>query len=223
MEALRFLDTEEIPAGKVLNLLEDAVRGATQAVQDVADGADDIGTTLTALLWTGSRPALVHIGDSRAYLLRDGDLFRITHDHTVVQSMIDEGRLTADEAATHPQRALLLKALTGGATTVAPDLRLHDAHPGDRYLLCSDGLTSVVPEDRIHDLLTSRTDPGRDGPGPGRRGERGRRAGQRQLCRGGRGGGVTRTAYRAGPGRRPGVHFAPAHRRFVPPGTGGAA
>ncbi|MGX1562121.1 MerR family transcriptional regulator [Streptomyces sp. NPDC055506] len=157
--ALRSLDTDEIPAGGVLNLLEDAVRGAAQAVQDVADGADDIGTTLTALLWTGSRLALVHIGDSRAYLLRDGELFLITHDHTVVQSMIDEGRLTADEAVSHPQRALLLKALTGGGTTVIPDLRLHDAHPGDRYLLCSDGLSSVVPEDRVHDLLTSRTSP----------------------------------------------------------------
>ncbi|GGS47471.1 MerR family transcriptional regulator [Streptomyces violaceus] len=154
VEALRFLDTDETPAGGVLNLLEDAVRGAAQAVQEVAGGADD-GTTLTALLWTGSRLALVHIGDSRAYLLRDGELFLITHDHTVVQSMIDEGRLTAEEAVSHPQRAFLLKALTGGGATVVPDLRLHDAHPGDRYLLCSDGLSSVVPEDRILDLLTS--------------------------------------------------------------------
>ncbi|MGI5425590.1 MerR family transcriptional regulator [Streptomyces sp. CA-179760] len=159
VEALRFLDTEEIAAGGVLNLLEDAVRGAAQAVQDVAGGAADIGTTLTALLWTGSRLALMHVGDSRAYLLRDGELFLITHDHTIVQSMIDEGRLTAEEAVSHPQRALLLKALTGGGAAVIPDLRLHDAHPGDRYLLCSDGLSSVVPEDRVHDLLTSRTSP----------------------------------------------------------------
>ncbi|MFC9506845.1 MerR family transcriptional regulator [Streptomyces sp. NPDC057002] len=157
--ALRSLDTDEIPAGGVLNLLEDAVRGAAQAVQNVAAGADDIGTTLTALLWTGSRLALVHIGDSRAYLLRDGELFLITHDHTVVQSMIDEGRLTSEEALSHPQRTLLLKALTGGGATVIPDLRLHDAHPGDRYLLCSDGLSSVVPEDRILGLLTSQITP----------------------------------------------------------------
>ncbi|MFC9132347.1 MerR family transcriptional regulator [Streptomyces sp. NPDC057099] len=159
VEALRSLDTAEIPAGGVLNLLEDAVRGAAQAVQDVADGAEDIGTTLTALLWTGSRLALVHIGDSRAYLLRDGELFLITHDHTVVQSMIDEGRLTAEEAVSHPQRAFLLKALTGGGATVIPDLRLHDAHAGDRYLLCSDGLSSVIPEDRILGLLTSQVTP----------------------------------------------------------------
>jgi serine/threonine protein phosphatase PrpC len=158
VEALRFLDTEEVPAGNVLNLLEDAVSGANEAVRDVANGADEVGTTLTALLWTGSRLALVHIGDSRAYLLRDGALFRITHDHTVVQSMIDEGRLTAEEATAHPQRALLLKALPGD-TPPHPDLRLHDAHAGDRYLLCSDGLSGVVPGDRIRTLLTSAAAP----------------------------------------------------------------
>ncbi|GLP70328.1 hypothetical protein TUSST3_69490 [Streptomyces sp. TUS-ST3] len=148
--ALRSLDGAELPAGNVLNVLEDAVHGASEAVRDVDAGADENGTTLTALLWTGSRLALVHIGDSRAYLLRGGTLFRITHDHTVVQSLIDEGRLTAQEAVTHPQRALLLKALTTGT----PDLRLHDAEPGDRYLLCSDGLTAVVPDTAIRALLS---------------------------------------------------------------------
>jgi protein phosphatase len=160
VEALRFLDTEEMPAGGVLNLLEDAVQGAAQAVRDVADGSGEIGTTLTALLWTGSRLALVHIGDSRAYVLRDGELFRITHDHTVVQSMIDEGRLTPEEATAHPQRALLLKALTGDSSGT-PDLRLRDALPGDRYLLCSDGLSGVVPDDRIRDLLAGTRSPDR--------------------------------------------------------------
>lgn len=153
VEALRFLDTAEVPAGSVLNLLEDAVQGATEAVRDVADGTEDNGTTLTALLWTGSRLALVHIGDSRAYLLRGGELFRITHDHTVVQSLIDEGRLTEEEATAHPQRTLLLKALGTGT----PDLRLHDAAPGDRYLLCSDGLPAVLPDARIRQLLTTGT------------------------------------------------------------------
>ena len=153
VEALRFLDTAEVPAGSVLNLLEDAVQGATEAVRDVADGTEDNGTTLTALLWTGSRLALVHIGDSRAYLLRGGELFRITHDHTVVQSLIDEGRLTEEEATAHPQRTLLLKALGTGT----PDLRLHDAAPGDRYLLCSDGVPAVLPDARIRQLLTTGT------------------------------------------------------------------
>ena len=166
VEALKFLDAEPITAGSVLNLLEDAVQGATQAVQDIAEAAyektgdertDDVGTTLTAMVWTGSRLALVHIGDSRAYLLRDGELFLITHDHTLVQSMIDEGRLTPEEATTHPQRTLLLKALTSAPSS--PDLRLHDAEAGDRYLLCSDGLTRAVPEHTIQDLLTTTPDP----------------------------------------------------------------
>ncbi|MFE0382762.1 MerR family DNA-binding transcriptional regulator [Streptomyces bungoensis] len=159
VEALRFLDEEEVGAGSVLNVLEDAVRGAGEAVQDLAaDGGKENGTTLTALLWTGSKLALVHIGDSRVYLLRDGELFRITHDHSVVQSLIDEGRLTPEEARSHPQRTLLLKALTGDAAPV-PDLRLHEARAGDRYLLCSDGLTRVVADERIGELLAAAPDP----------------------------------------------------------------
>jgi serine/threonine protein phosphatase PrpC len=160
VEALRFLDTRELPAGDVLDVLQDAVHGATEAVRDAVGGTAEAGTTLTALLWTGSALALVHIGDSRAYLLRDGGLFRITHDHTVLQSMIDEGRLTVEEAATHPRPALLLKALTGDGTSAPPDLRLHDARPGDRYLLCSDGLSNVVPDDRIRHLLSTLPAPG---------------------------------------------------------------
>jgi protein phosphatase len=159
VEALKFLDDEPLPAGSVLNLLEDAVQGATQAVQEVAGPTNEIGTTLTAMVWTGSQLALVHIGDSRAYLLRDGGLFRITHDHTMVQSMLDEGRLTPDEATAHPQRALLLKALTGSGPAPDLDVRLHDALVGDRYLLCSDGLSAVVPEATIRDTLTAAPGP----------------------------------------------------------------
>ncbi|MFF4485334.1 MerR family transcriptional regulator [Streptomyces sp. NPDC001544] len=155
--ALKSLESEDLSAGGVLNLLEDAVQGASRVIGDLGE---DVGTTLTALLWTGSRLALVHIGDSRAYLLRDGELFRITHDHSVVQSLIDEGRLTPAEAAGHPQRTLLLKALTGDPST-APDLRLHDVRPGDRYLLCSDGLSRVVPDDGIRRLLAAVPDPDR--------------------------------------------------------------
>ncbi|QFQ96991.1 MerR family transcriptional regulator [Streptomyces phaeolivaceus] len=157
VEALKTLDRDTLPAGSVLNLLEDAVRGATAAVREVVGSGDD-GTTLTAMLWTGSRLALAHIGDSRAYLLRDGELFRITHDHTVVQSLIDEGRLTPEEATAQPQPALLLKALTTDESLATPDLRLHDAHAGDRYLLCSDGLSTVVPDPALqHTLSTTPT------------------------------------------------------------------
>ena len=93
------------------------------------------------MLWSGSQLALVHVGDTRAYLLRGGELFQITHDHTVVQSLIDQGQLTPEEALSHPERALLLRALDGTQAAV-PDLSLHDVRAGDRYLLCSDGLTS---------------------------------------------------------------------------------
>ncbi|MFB7274307.1 MerR family transcriptional regulator [Streptomyces sp. NPDC056244] len=139
-----------LPGGELLSALAESVERANRAV----DGFADSGTTLTAMLWTGSRLALVHIGDSRAYLLRDGELFQITHDHTVVQSMIDEGTLTPEEAASHPQRAILLKALDGTEAHTRPDLHLQDAHPGDRYLLCSDGLFTALPPTRLHRTLT---------------------------------------------------------------------
>ncbi|ANW19353.1 MerR family transcriptional regulator [Streptomyces clavuligerus] len=142
-------------AGDLLNALEDAVDRANAEI----GGLDGSGTTLTAMVWTGSRLALVHIGDSRAYLLRDGGFFRITHDHTVVQSMIDAGTLTEAEAAGHPQRTLLLRALDGGTDSARPDLRLHEARPGDRYLLCSDGLFTVVPDETIRHTLTESPDP----------------------------------------------------------------
>jgi len=159
VEALKYLDRDPLPAGGVLNLLEDAIQGATEAVRDAAGTDGKVGTTLTAALWTGSQLALVHIGDSRAYLLRDGELFQITHDHTVVQSMVDEGRLSPEEATAHPQRTLLLKALGGAEPAPVPDLRLHDAQPDDRYLLCSDGLSGVVPADEIRRVLSTTPTP----------------------------------------------------------------
>ena len=99
----------------------------------------------------------MHIGDCRAYLLRDGEVFQITHDHTVVQSLLDEGRITPEEAASHPQRSLLLRAIDG--STVELDTSLHDARAGDRYLLCSDGLTGVAGTEVIHGTLRDVTDP----------------------------------------------------------------
>jgi protein phosphatase len=117
-----------------------------------------MGTTLTALLWSGSQLGLAHIGDSRAYLVRDGEVFQITQDHTLVQSLIDEGKITAEEAASHPQRLLLLRALTGEHTS-RPDLQLRQARPGDRYLLCSDGLHVAAPADAIARVLLTVPDP----------------------------------------------------------------
>ncbi|MGM1063715.1 PP2C family protein-serine/threonine phosphatase [Saccharothrix sp. Mg75] len=106
-----------VPAGELLNALSDAVRRAAGAVGDhlSADPVDECsGTALTALVLSGSRLGLVHVGDARAYPLRGGELFRITHDHTAVRSLIAEGGLTGEEALTHPQRSMLVRALTGG-------------------------------------------------------------------------------------------------------------
>jgi protein phosphatase len=147
--------------GDLLTALAQAVEQAEAAVQDItaADPAQrSSGTTLTAMLWSGSQLALVHVGDTRAYLLRGGELFQITRDHTVVQSLIDQGRLTAGEARSHPERALLLRALDDTQAAV-PDLSLHDVRPGDRYLLCSDGLTAVVPASGIHQVLRDAAEP----------------------------------------------------------------
>ncbi len=160
IDALKPLDTA-VPAGDLLNALEEAVQQASTAVGGIAGAGPDregTGTTVTAMLWSGSRLALVHIGDCRAYLLRDGELFQITHDHTVVQSLLDEGRISPEEAASHPQRSLLLRAIDGQAG-VAADTSLHDARMGDRYLLCSDGLTTVVATAAIHGTLRAADDP----------------------------------------------------------------
>ncbi|OLF07168.1 hypothetical protein BLA60_28570 [Actinophytocola xinjiangensis] len=146
IDALRRIDSA-VPAGDLLNVMAEAGRQARTAVAERVAGEDG-GTTLTALLWSGSKLGLVHIGDSRAYLLRDGELFQITHDHTVVQSLLDEGKLTADEVATHPQRSILLRALTRDGEP-EPDVRLHEVRAGDRYLLCSDGLHTVLDEDAL--------------------------------------------------------------------------
>ncbi|MFF7637700.1 MerR family transcriptional regulator [Kitasatospora sp. NPDC008050] len=151
--ALKGFDPAAVGPGDLLNALAETVRTGVEATTGEA------GTTLTALLLAGSRLALVHIGDSRAYLLREGELFQITHDHTLVQAMVDEGRITAAEAASHPQRALLLRALSGPAGDARPDLSLHTARAGDRYLLCSDGLSAVVPEARLHTALSTIAEP----------------------------------------------------------------
>lgn len=142
-------------AGDVLNALEDAVRAADGAVSGLAES----GTTLTAAVWTGGRLALAHVGDSRAYLLRDGVFVRLTRDHTVVQALVDAGELDPAEAADRPDRALLLKALDGGAAAAEPELGVHETRPGDRYLLCTDGLSAVAPDDDIRRALAAGVGP----------------------------------------------------------------
>jgi PPM family protein phosphatase len=154
IDALRPLDTQ-VPAGELLNALDHAVRRASSALRDLATSdpaRHGMGTTLTAMLWSGSHLGLVHIGDSRAYLVRDGEVFQITHDHTLVQALLDDGRITADEVVSHPQRSLLLKALDADSGH-EPDLQLRDILPGDRYMLSSDGLHQVADADAITRVL----------------------------------------------------------------------
>lgn len=161
VDALTPLDAA-IPAGDLLNVLADAMHDADTAVQELAAAGParrEMGTTLTALLWSGSQLGLVHIGDSRVYLLRGGELFQLTHDHTVVQSLVDEGRLTVDEVDSHPQRSMLIRALHAGGGRAEPDLQLHEAQAGDRYLLCSDGLHTVLPIETLHQVMSTIPDP----------------------------------------------------------------
>jgi protein phosphatase len=163
-------ETAAVVPADLLNVLSDAVSSASASVRSLAEsdpGFAGSGSTLTAMLLSGSRLALMHIGDSRAYLYRDGGLFQVTHDHSVTQSMIDAGRLTAEEAGSHPQRSLLIRAIGAeadllreagmpearAAEATTPDLSLLEARPGDRYLLTSDGLTTVVPVAVIREIL----------------------------------------------------------------------
>jgi PPM family protein phosphatase len=154
------LDSER-PSGDMLTALASAVNTANSRLQEkiIANPAvEGMGTTLTALLWSDGHAAVCHIGDSRGYLLRQGELYQITHDHTLVQSLVDEGRISVDDVSTHPQRSLLLRALDG-RSEAEPDLSVHDAMPGDRYLLCSDGLSGVVSDETLRDTLEAVADP----------------------------------------------------------------
>jgi PPM family protein phosphatase len=155
ISALEGLD-EDLPTDQLLGALAAAVASANSTLHEMSiedPSVEGMGTTLTALLWSGGTIAICHIGDSRAYLLRDGDFHQITRDHTLVQSLVDDGRLSPAQAATHPQRSLVMRALQSG-TEAEPDLSLIEARAKDRYLLCSDGLSDVVSEDTLRDTLT---------------------------------------------------------------------
>jgi serine/threonine protein phosphatase PrpC len=149
------LDVNPPDADDVLPSLADSVDEIGDSIATVIDGEPELtgmGTTVTGLYWLGTRFALVHVGDSRAYVLRDGQLFQMTHDHTYVQTLVDSGSITAEEAAYHPRRSLLMRALDG-MNPVEADISLREARVGDRYLLCSDGLTGVVKDNEIEALL----------------------------------------------------------------------
>lgn len=147
----------ELNRGEALAILGDAVDLSSERIADVI--ADEpqyqgMGTTFTGLAWLQDRLALVHVGDSRAYRFRDGELVQLTRDHTYVQTLVDSGQITQEEAAVHPRRNLIMRAIDG-VHAVEPDLSIGDLQDGDRYLLCSDGLSGVVPEPVIAAELAS--------------------------------------------------------------------
>lgn len=132
--------------GDVLGELRQSVHAANTALRERIEAdpqLNGMGTTLTAMLWQDERLGLAHVGDSRGYLVRGGELSQITRDQTFVQLLVDEGRISAEQAASHPQRSVILNALDG-RDEVEPDLSMRDVEPGDRYLLCSDGLSDYV-------------------------------------------------------------------------------
>ncbi|MDP9616458.1 PP2C family protein-serine/threonine phosphatase [Streptomyces demainii] len=155
------LDHRE-PGPDPLAAVQSAVTRANARLRAMIEqdaGRQGMGTTLTAMLWDGvGSLALVHVGDSRAYVLRDDQLRQLTRDHTFVQSLIDAGRISQEEAAAHPHRSMVMRAVHG-MSDVEPDLSLWEGRLRDRYLLCSDGLTAVVADDTLREVLASVSDP----------------------------------------------------------------
>jgi serine/threonine protein phosphatase PrpC len=147
-------DTGE-PLQDLLAALQTANERIEAAVAD-DDARDGMGTTVTAILLTDDRVAALNVGDSRCYLVRDGELTQLTRDDTYVQALVDQGVLTPDDARRHPQRALVTQAVQGGP--FRPAGRLVPVQPGDRFLLCSDGLTDYVDDTLIAETLRANPD-----------------------------------------------------------------
>lgn len=158
--AVQILRRLDAPAqGDPLQALAGAIHRAHDRIAELVDEDPELegtSTTVTAALFDGRRVGVGHVGDSRGYLLRDGELSQLTKDHTFVQSLIDEGRITEDEARSHPHRNLILRAVDGVHET-DPDLFTVDLVAGDRLLLCSDGCSGVLDRDRLADILGTGT------------------------------------------------------------------
>jgi PPM family protein phosphatase len=157
-EQLRGVDLTEVD---LLAALHAAINSAADRLTELAHQNPELrgtGTTVVALLVDGLRIGVLHIGDSRAYLLRDGQLHQLTRDHTLVQSLVDEGRISEAEAATHPRRSWLVKTLQDSSVP-EPDLFALEGLPGDRFLICSDGVTAVLDDAAIRDILAGDPEP----------------------------------------------------------------
>ncbi|WP_284439678.1 Stp1/IreP family PP2C-type Ser/Thr phosphatase [Cellulomonas chengniuliangii] len=159
--ALAPLDGESHGPDDALDELERALEAARDEIVARTHSDPDLtgmGTTVTAILRAGNKLAMVHLGDSRGYLLRDGALSQVTTDHTFVQHLVNTGKITAEEAEHHPQRSVVMRVLGDFEPDVAPDLSVREARPGDRWLLCSDGLSGFVSADTIADTMRTIAD-----------------------------------------------------------------
>jgi protein phosphatase len=140
----------------VLSQLAEAVITSGEYIADVVAGNRDLagmGTTMTVVALREDRIAMAHVGDSRAYVYRDSELQQMTKDHTFVQTLVDSGEITLEEAAVHPRRNLMMRAIDG-IHAVEVDLSVRETRVGDRYLLCSDGLCGVINSTQIAECLS---------------------------------------------------------------------
>jgi protein phosphatase len=158
VQALAVVD--DMPdSGEPLQDMLAALRKANERIEAAIaddDARDGMGTTVTALLLSGGRVAALNVGDSRCYLVRDGELTQLTRDDTYVQALVDQGVLSPDDARRHPQRAVVTQAVQGGP--FRPAGRMIPIQAGDRFLLCSDGLTDYVTDDVIGTTLRTNED-----------------------------------------------------------------
>ncbi|MGP7959334.1 PP2C family protein-serine/threonine phosphatase [Sanguibacter sp. A247] len=157
------LNDDSFGADDAVTELERAIDNAQEALVARSTAEPELsgmGTTITAILRAGSMLAMAHMGDSRAYLLRDGELTQVTTDHTFVQHLVDTGKITPEEAEVHPQRSVVMRVLCDFGLGLRPDLSVREGRPGDRWLLCSDGLSGYVSHDTMRSTLADIDDPG---------------------------------------------------------------
>lgn len=148
----------EIEGSNIEQALAERARAANSRIFELSRedaSRSGMGTTLTGAVLSGGEVGIVHVGDSRAYLFRDGELRQLTRDHSLVEELRRQGRLTSEEAEEHPQRSVITRAL-GPEREVEPDIHSHQARSGDVFLLCSDGLTGMVREQELSRILAER-------------------------------------------------------------------
>ncbi|HXV92870.1 MAG TPA: protein phosphatase 2C domain-containing protein [Pseudonocardia sp.] len=157
-EELAHVDLAQVD---LLPTLGEAVTEAARRLTALAERDPSLrgtGTTLIAVIVDGTRIGVAHIGDSRAYLLRDGELHQLTRDHTLVQALVDEGTISAEEAIDHPRRSILVRTLQDSSVP-EPDLFAVEGRVGDRFLLCSDGVTAVLDDAAIRRVVSEVAEP----------------------------------------------------------------